>query len=197
MYVYTGIVSYPLTWRFTSSPSRQNDRHFADYIFRCIFVNENVCILIEMSLKFVPYGPINNIPSLVQIMAWRRPGDKPLSVPMMVNLLTHICVIRPQSVNVTHIWYVYTGTVSYPLTWFNWAHCAPSMFRRVVNLLIIVWGNGLSHHQRDAKLSYSTEILLNMFVFTQETALSVIFFANVVNILVPGSVNYHTRVVTT
>ena len=33
---------------------------------------------------------------LVQIMAWRHPGDKPLSEPGMVNLLTHICVTRPQ-----------------------------------------------------------------------------------------------------
>ena len=32
-------------------------------------------------------------------MAWRRPGDKPLSEPMMVKLLTHICVTRPQWVN--------------------------------------------------------------------------------------------------
>ena len=32
-------------------------------------------------------------------MAWRRPGDKPLSEPMMVSLLTHICVARPQWVN--------------------------------------------------------------------------------------------------
>ena len=39
---------------------------------------------------------INNIPALVQIMAWRRPDDKPLSEPMMVSLLTHICVTRPQ-----------------------------------------------------------------------------------------------------
>ena len=44
-------------------------------------------------------GPINIIPALVQIMAWRRPGDKPLSEPMMVSLLTHICVTRPQWVN--------------------------------------------------------------------------------------------------
>ena len=41
----------------------------------------------------------NNITALVQIMAWRRLGDKPLSEPMMVNLLTHICVTRPQWVN--------------------------------------------------------------------------------------------------
>ena len=80
---------------------RQNGRHFADDIFKYIFLNENVWISIKISLKFVPKGPINNIPSLVQIMAWRRPGDKPLSEPMMVNLLTHICVTRPQWVNLT------------------------------------------------------------------------------------------------
>ena len=75
---------------------RQNGRHFPDDIFRCIFLNENVQISIKISLKFVPKGPINNIPALVQIMAWHRPGDKPLSEPMMVSLLTHICVTRPQ-----------------------------------------------------------------------------------------------------
>ena len=42
---------------------------------------------------------MNSIPALVQIMAWRRPGDKPLSEPMMVRLPTHICVTRPQWVN--------------------------------------------------------------------------------------------------
>ena len=52
--------------------------------------------MINIWLKFVPRDPINNIPSLVQIMAWRRPGDKPLSEPMMVSSLTHICVTRPQ-----------------------------------------------------------------------------------------------------
>ena len=47
-------------------------------------------------LRFVPKGPANTIPALVQIMAWRHPGDKPLSEPMMVSLTTHICVTRPQ-----------------------------------------------------------------------------------------------------
>ena len=75
---------------------RKNGHHFADNVFKCIFLNENVWILLQISLKFVPNGPINNIPSLAQIMAWRRPGDKPLSEPMMVSLLTHICVARPQ-----------------------------------------------------------------------------------------------------
>ena len=36
---------------------------------------------------------------MVQIMAWRRPGDKPLAEPMVVWLPTHMCVTRPQWVN--------------------------------------------------------------------------------------------------
>ena len=71
----------------------------ADDTFKRISLNENVIISIKISLKFVPKGPINNIPALVQIMAWRRSGDKPLSEPMMVSSLTHICVTRPQCVN--------------------------------------------------------------------------------------------------
>ena len=75
---------------------RQNGRRFPDDIFKCIFLNENARISINISLKFVRKSPINNIPALVLIMAWRRPGDKPLSEPMLVISLTHICVTRPQ-----------------------------------------------------------------------------------------------------
>ena len=78
---------------------RQNGRHFADDTFKRIFLNKYVRISIKISLKFVPKNPINNIPALVHIMAWCRPGDKPLSEPMMVVLPTHICVARPQWVN--------------------------------------------------------------------------------------------------
>ena len=46
--------------------------------------------------SFFPKGQINNIPALYLIMAWHRLGDKPLSEPMMVNLLIHICTTRPQ-----------------------------------------------------------------------------------------------------
>ena len=64
---------------------RQNGRHFPDDIFKRIFLNQNIRIPINISLEFVPKGPINNIPALVQIMAWRRPGDKPLSETMLVS----------------------------------------------------------------------------------------------------------------
>ena len=71
--------------------------HFADDTFKRILMNENIRISIKISLKFLPKGPINNIQALVQVMAWHRPGDKPLSEPMLVSLLTHIwCVVRPQ-----------------------------------------------------------------------------------------------------
>ena len=81
---------------FNSLRPIPNRRNFADDIFKCIFENENEWISPKISMKFVPNVQINDIPALVQIMAWRRPGDKPLSEPMMVSLLTHICVTRPQ-----------------------------------------------------------------------------------------------------
>ena len=54
-------------------------------IFRCIFLNENIWITIKTPLNFVPKGSVNNIPSLVQIMAWRRKGDKLLAEPMLTR----------------------------------------------------------------------------------------------------------------
>ena len=44
---------------------RQNGRYFPDDIFRSVFMNDKFCILINISLNFVPEGPIDNNPSLV------------------------------------------------------------------------------------------------------------------------------------
>ena len=84
---------------FNTLRPRQDGGHFPDDVFKCIFLNENAWILIKISLRFVPKGPINNIPALIQIMAWRRPDDRPFSEPVMVKLRTHICVTQPQWVN--------------------------------------------------------------------------------------------------
>ena len=84
---------------FNTLKPRPNGRHFPDDIFRCIFLNQNVWNLIKVSLIFVPKGPINDIPTLLQRMAWRRPGAKPLSEPIMVSLLMQICFTQPQWVN--------------------------------------------------------------------------------------------------
>ena len=97
IYKLTAILSLPHC--FNTLRQRQNGRHFADDIFKRIFFNENVWISIKTSLMFVPDSPINKIPALFQIMAWCRPGDKPLSEAMLVSLLAHKCVTRPQRVN--------------------------------------------------------------------------------------------------
>ena len=73
---------FRLCYHINTLRPRQNGWHFAD-IFKCIFLNEKGCILIKISVIFVPMGPINNIAALVQIMAWRRSGHKPLSEPNM------------------------------------------------------------------------------------------------------------------
>ena len=57
----------------------------ADDIFKCIFLHENDIIPMQMSLKFVPRSPIDNKPALIQVMAWRGIGDKPLPEPTMAQ----------------------------------------------------------------------------------------------------------------
>ena len=115
---------------------KQNGRQFADDTFKRISLNENVRISIKISLNFVPYGPINNILALVQIMAWRRAGDKPLSEPMLVRLPTHICVTRPQWVKSTLVqvmaWYcqAYIMNVYFVKYWHRSERCF-----RIVSLL--------------------------------------------------------------
>ena len=94
-------ISYPkkrccVSYNFNTLRPRQNGRHFPDDIFKCIFLNKDMRISYKISLKLASKGPIYNMLALFQIMAWRRPGDKPLSEPMMLRLPTHICVIRPQ-----------------------------------------------------------------------------------------------------
>ena len=122
-------------------------RHFADDIFICIFLDENVWIPIKISLKFVPKGPINNIPSLVQIMAWRRPGDKPLSEPMMVRLPTHIYVTRPQWVkSAIFLLYwcgIFRSSYDNALTWMSWDLSED----RSTLLQVMAWcGQATSHY---------------------------------------------------
>ena len=59
-------------------------------IFKHIFLNEEVWILIRISLRFVPNGVIDNNQALVYIMAWRRIGDKPFLKQCWPDSLTHI-----------------------------------------------------------------------------------------------------------
>ena len=68
--------------KLTTFPRRHCQMHFLElHEFR-----------LELQRSFFPEGPINSIPALFQIIAWRRPGENPL-------LLMHICVTQPQWVN--------------------------------------------------------------------------------------------------
>ena len=58
-------------------------RHF--YIH--FLVEQTWCILIQISLRFVPMVPSNNKPALLQIVAWRRIGDNPLSETRMMPFI--------------------------------------------------------------------------------------------------------------
>ena len=57
----------------------------ADDNFKCILLNENDRIPIQISLKFVPKSPIDNMAAMVQVMAWCRIGNKPLPEPMLTQ----------------------------------------------------------------------------------------------------------------
>ena len=71
IYVSPGLFQKWLLSLNTLRP-RQNGCHVTDNIFKCIFLNGNVWIPIEFSLKFVPKGPINNIPSFQWwLVQWR------------------------------------------------------------------------------------------------------------------------------
>ena len=63
---------------------RHNDHHFSDDKFKCIFLNGNFWILDKKSLEYVLLGLINDIIALIQVMAWRRTGEKPFCESMVV-----------------------------------------------------------------------------------------------------------------
>ena len=83
---------------------------------------------------FVPKGPINNIPALVQMMAWHRPGNKQLSEPMMVRLLMHICITRPQWVNKD-----YTASITQTSPWTKIIFVINSKVLVINELLKVAW----------------------------------------------------------
>ena len=90
-----------IQFRDISSSFKMSLKHWGqekmtDDTFKCIFDNQNLEISSKTSLKFVPMDLINNISSLVQIMAWHRPGTKQLCKTMVSRLPMYIWVTRPQ-----------------------------------------------------------------------------------------------------
>ena len=99
---------------------RQNGHHFTDDIFKCIFLNEHLWISLKISLKFIPKVQINNILTLVQIMAWCHPGNKPLPEPMMVSLRMHTCITQPRWIKLH--FQLLQIILQYPILSLQWRH---------------------------------------------------------------------------
>ena len=137
------------TYYLNTLRPRWNVRHFADSIFKCIFIYEKVSMLIQISLNFIPKSPIYIKAALVQIMVWHRT----VANKWRPSLLTHICVTRPWWVkaiwNSTRGWYsiftkyahglaVFCFDVAMILSGFVWfVYSYPS------GLLYLHWGNSL------------------------------------------------------
>ena len=76
----------PAIWNHTSTHwwrDKKDSIFFSDDIFRFILLHENCCILIQISQEYIPNGPIDNEPALVQIMSWRQIGARPSSEPVV------------------------------------------------------------------------------------------------------------------
>ena len=80
-------------FRHLYNEAERDSSHFTDSILKYIFLNENVWIAIEISLKFVATVSITKTPALVQIMAWCRPGDNELNNGLTLLDWNYMCNI--------------------------------------------------------------------------------------------------------
>ena len=93
---------------FNALRPRPDRRHIPHDIFRCIFLNEYVWISIKISLKFVPEGPINNIPHWFRYWLGADEATSHYLDQCCSSLLTQVCVTRPQCIEWVVALYVMT-----------------------------------------------------------------------------------------
>ena len=114
-------------------------------------------------------GPINNIPSLVQIMVWRHPGAKPLSESMVWSLLTHICVTRPLYASHHFSWYQALSTLnrhnkSAMLPYFPWQ--LPYLIHSAItHIILFIWKSRQKYHITIMKLHHSNSMIKRWIYF--------------------------------
>ena len=130
-------IKYFVVFLVNPSTPKQDGRHFSDDIFKCIFLNGNGWIVINISLMFVPKSSTDNVPALVQIMAWRRPGWA---------IVDHYCV-RQSVFTDAHciLWNMHTVLVSLCLIYFTFAACVIQIWRghiRTIPLLHMEYASG-------------------------------------------------------
>ena len=104
------IASSPMGQQRVNTLRPRQNGHFTDDIFKCIFLIENKWISIKISANFVHTYRSTNIPDLVQIMAWRRLGNKPLYASLGLNELRPPFIILLLSLSHQH-WQARGGVV--------------------------------------------------------------------------------------
>ena len=96
----TGIISICVTtllYDINTTRPIQNGPHFADDIFKSIFFDEYLCICIQISLKLISKGQMNNMTAWVYIMTEYRTGEQPTSHFLNQwchGLMRRVCAIR-------------------------------------------------------------------------------------------------------
>ena len=140
--VHENNIGYSSCFPYNTLRSSQNGRHFPDDIFKCIFFNE-LLIPVTISLKSILNGLIDNIPLLVQTMAWHRP----LYEPIMLSLVTPYALLGV--IELTCTWFIGSWNLSYWVTHIS-----------VSKLTTIGSDNGLSPGRRQAIIWTNAGILL-------------------------------------
>ena len=84
------------------------------------------CIFIQISWKIVPKGLIDDMSALVQVIAWRRTGNKPLPEPMMAPLTCRYATLGGNEFKLNEAWlhiymmhfiYIYIHIYVYLIIW--------------------------------------------------------------------------------
>ena len=152
---------------------RQNGRHFANDVFKGIFLNENEWISIIISLKFVPSGLINSIPTVSQTMAWRR----------IVGLIFTLRDTRMPRFSITTaiprfksiLWYFYTPAQRRYMIWIS----LPNYFLKVAFHYISIshwtYEGGCVIHSQENYTHYNDVIMDAM--ASQITSLAIVYSA--------------------
>ena len=92
IHMYVCVCVYNAVWLLVSPNRTQKTiwTTFSSRHFKYISLNENVYILVQISLRLGPdKGPVHNTPALVQTMAWYRVGDKPL-FELMITKFSYV-----------------------------------------------------------------------------------------------------------
>ena len=102
--------------------------------FSIVFTWMKMVVPIQVSLKYISMSPINSKLALVQVMAWRRAGDKPLPELMMTQLIH--AYVRQKGRWVTGI---DTKIEVSPTTWEAHPRANPEVTKIEVSISIQSW----------------------------------------------------------